>query len=82
MSMLDHVVVGEHVNVSINRKSGGSSFVVVVECSPHAAKLPHMINRLSCSLGLHRLQSVASESEASERKPFDKVEATCLGFSS
>ena len=33
-----------------------------------------------CSLGLHRLQSVVSESRASERKPFDKVEATCLGF--
>ena len=48
ISMLDHVVSGEHVRLSINRKSGASRFVVAVECSPHTAKLPHMTNRLLC----------------------------------
>ena len=48
MSMLDQVVSGEHVGLSINRKSGASRFVVVVVCFPHAAKLPHVTNQLLC----------------------------------
>ena len=46
MSMLDHVASGELDRLSINRKSGASRFVVAVECSPHAAKLPHITNLL------------------------------------
>ena len=37
ISMLDHVVSAEHDRLSINRKSGASRLVVVVECSPHEA---------------------------------------------
>ena len=48
MSMLDHVVSAEHDRLSINRKSGASRLVVVVECSPHEAKLPQITNRLLC----------------------------------
>ena len=47
MSMLDHVVSAEHDRLSINRKSGASRLVVVVECS-HEAKLPQITNRLLC----------------------------------
>ena len=47
--MLDQVVSGEHARLlSINRNSGASRFVVAVECSPPAAKLPHMTNRIVC----------------------------------
>ena len=48
ISMLDHVVSAEHARLSINRKSGASRLVVVVGCSPHAAKLPHITNRVLC----------------------------------
>ena len=45
ISMLDHVVSGDQVRLSINRKSGASRLVVAVECPPHAAKLPHITNQ-------------------------------------
>ena len=38
----------EHARLSINCKSGESRLVVVVECSPHKAKLPQITNRLLC----------------------------------
>ena len=48
ISTLDHVVSLEHARLSINRKSGASKLVVVVECSPHVAKFPQITNRLLC----------------------------------
>ena len=46
MSMLDHVVSCALAKLSINCKSGASRLVVVVERSPHAAKLPPITSRL------------------------------------
>ena len=48
ISILDHVVSLEHARLSINRKSAASRLVVVVECSPHVAKLPQITIRLLC----------------------------------
>ena len=45
-STLDHVVSGALAKLSTNRKSGASKLVVVVECSPHAAKSPQITSRL------------------------------------
>ena len=45
----------EHDRLSINRKSGASKLVVVVECSPHEAKLPQSpIDSCACILLGHR----------------------------
>ena len=46
MSILEHVVSCELAKLSINRKNGTSRLVVVVECSPHAAKLPQITRLL------------------------------------
>ena len=46
MSTLDHVVSGALAKLSINRKTGAYRLVVVVERSPHAAKLPQITGRL------------------------------------
>ena len=50
-SMLDQVVSSEAVKLNMSRRKGASILVVVVDCSLHAAKLPHITRQLLCWKG-------------------------------